>query len=98
MQNYKFKSQVWLYSGIAAWHFVTIPEALSKKIKSTFAGLERGFGSLPVQVTISGSAWRTSIFPDKKAGSYLLPLKAMIRKKESIKAGQTITVSIKIEV
>jgi hypothetical protein len=30
--------------------------------------------------------------------SYLLPLKAAVRKKESIKAGQTITVSITIEI
>ncbi len=98
MQNYKFKSKVWLYPGVAAWHFVTLPQTLSKRIKTTFAGLERGFGSFPVEVSIGANSWRTSIFPDKKAGSYLLPLKAIVRKKEFIKAGQTITVSIKIEV
>ncbi|HEY4473963.1 MAG TPA: DUF1905 domain-containing protein [Candidatus Paceibacterota bacterium] len=30
------------------------------------------------------TVWNTSIFPDKKSGSYLLPLKAKIRKAENI--------------
>lgn len=98
MQSHKFKSKVWIYPGAAAWHFVSLPQTLSKRIKATFAGLERGFGSLPIQATIGITSWRTSIFPDSKTGSYLLPLKAAVRKKESIKAGQTITISIKIEI
>jgi hypothetical protein len=32
----------------------------------------------------------TSIFPDRKAGAYLLPLKAEIRKSEKIRAGDTV--------
>jgi hypothetical protein len=98
MKNHKFTTKVWIYPGVAAWHFVTLPQTLSKRIKTTFAGLERGFGSFPVKVCIGATSWSTSIFPDKKAGSYFLPLKAIVRKKEFIKAGQTITVSIKIEV
>ena len=38
------------------------------------------------------------IFPDKKAGAYLLPLKAHVRKKERIVAGNTISFSIEIVV
>lgn len=80
------KATVWLYPGMAGWHFVTLPEKQSLQIKSCFGFLKRGWGSLPILVTIGKTSWKTSIFPDKKAGAYLLPLKAEARKKEKIAA------------
>jgi hypothetical protein len=47
-------------------------------------------------VTIGQTVWKTSIFPDSKSGSYLLPLKAEVRKKEKIGVGDTLTFSIEI--
>lgn len=90
--NFTFKSEVWLYDGPAAWHFVTVNKRISKQLKDMF-GRGRGFGSIRVEVTIGKSHWETSVFPDK-SGVYFLPLKAAIRKSEQIKAGQTITITI----
>lgn len=92
------KAKVWLYPGQAAWHFLTLPKAQAKQIRSLFADQARGFGSLPVTVTLGGTTWRTSIFPDSKSGSYVLPLKAAVRKTEKVTAGETVTFRLEVRV
>ena len=95
---YKIRTKVWLYAGMAGWHFVNLPKNQSKEIKKLFGVMAAGWGSLPVIVTIGKTSWKTSIFPDKKSGTYLLPLKAEVRKKEKIVNGDTINFSIEIRV
>lgn len=75
---------------MAGWHFLTVPEKQSKEIKKSFGGKTRGWGSLPVNVTLDKTSWKTSIFPDKKSGTYLLPLKADVRKKEGVAHGDIV--------
>jgi hypothetical protein len=94
---HQFRAKVWLYPGQnAAWHFVNVPKKLSKEIREKFGGLARGWGSLPVTANIGKTKWKTSIFPDKKTGTYLLPLKATIRQKEHIAVGITLRCSLEI--
>lgn len=95
--RYKVRAKVWLYPGMAAWHFLTLPKKQSAQMKILFGAMKRGWGSLPVHVTIGQTSWETSIFPDKKMGAYLLPLKVAVRKAEKIAAGDTITVFLKIK-
>lgn len=92
----KFNSKVWVYPGMAVWRFVHLPKKESKNIMDFFQGLTRGFGSLPVNVTVGKSKWKTSIFPDKKINCYILPIKKQIRKDENIRDNDIISVSIKI--
>ena len=94
--HYKMRAKVWLYPGMAGWHFVTLPKKQSAEINVRFDLMKRGWGSLPVIVTIGETSWKTSIFPDKKAGAYLLPLKACVRKKEGITEGDTVTFFVEI--
>lgn len=94
--QYRFKSNVWLYPGMAGWHFVTVPNDVSEDITHSFSDRKRGWGSLRVIVSTGNTSWKTSIFPDKKIGSYLLPLKAEIRKKEKIRANGTIQLLLEI--
>jgi hypothetical protein len=87
--------KVWLYPGdMAAWHFVTLTKKIGQEIREKYGKQSRGFGSLPVEVTVGTTTWKTSIFPDKRVGSYLLPLKAKVRKAEDIEAGEMITFSV----
>ena len=90
-----FEAVVWVYSGPAAWHFVTLPEKSAQMIRFV-AGRRPGFGSVRVHVSIGASRWKTSIFPDKNSGSYLLPLKADMRRREGISAGDRIAVSLAV--
>ena len=96
--QYKIRNKVWLYPGMAGWHFISIPQDISEDIKNNFGDRKRGWGSLPVMVIIGKTSWKTSIFPDKKAGGYLLPIKAEVRKKEEIIADHKITLLLEIRV
>ena len=88
------RSEVWPYPGMNAWRFLTLPKKQGAEIKEKFGKQARGWGSLPVSVTIGKISWNTSIFPDKKSGSYLLPLKAKIRKMEGIADNSLVTFSL----
>ena len=69
---------MWLWSeGKGSWHFLTIPpdEAVEIRLESAASGIRRGFGSVRVEASINGVAWKTSIFP-QKSGGYILPVKA----------------------
>ena len=90
------RAEVWLYPGMAGWHFLTLPKKLSDEVKKNFGALRHGWGSLPVKVTIGKTNWSTSIFPDKREGAYLFPIKADVRKKENITAGDAVSFSIEI--
>ncbi len=90
------KSELWVYPGKAGWHFITVPEKQSKDIVGSFGQLKRGWGSLPVEVLIGKTKWKTSIFPDKKRKGYLLPIKSEIRKKENLEAGDLLVINLNI--
>ena len=96
--EYKIKTAVWLYPGMAGWHFVTTPEDVTADINHLFGDKKRGWGSIRVKATIGKTTWETSIFPDKKTNAYLLPIKAEVRKKEKISADQKITLVLEIKV
>jgi len=96
-KQYKMQSEVWLYPAeTAAWHFVTIDKKVSEEIKEKHTRPRRGFGSVRVRVTVGKTSWKTSIFPDSKYGAYVLPLKADVRKKEGIVAGDKISFSVRL--
>lgn len=93
---YQVSAKVWKYPGFAGWHFVDIDKKQSALIKKRFNHIKKGWGSLPVWVTLGKSKWETSIFPTKE-GFYLLALKAAIRKKEDIMYGDNIKFKIEIK-
>jgi len=90
-----FSAQLWLWDARKsdAWTFVTLPSELSDELRKR-TGPRKGFGSVPVEVTIGDSTWRTSIFPDKASRSFLLPVKAAIREAEALSAGDTMEISL----
>ncbi len=96
--TYKMQAKIWLYPGLAAWHFLTLPVKESETIKKRYEFMKRGWGSLPIMVTIGETSWKTSIFPDKKTNAYLLPLKAAVRKKEKIAEGDKVNFTIEIQI
>lgn len=92
---HRFDAELWLWDGTAAWHFVTLPEDVSDEVEDE-AGERRGFGSVPVRVTIGSSTWTTSVFPDSKRGAFLLPVKKSIRSREGVEVGDVVTVELAV--
>ncbi len=97
MTSYKVTSKVVLWPGTqGAWHFAYVDKATAEKIRKKFGPSGRGFGSIRVRVKLGKTAWDTSIFPDKRSGTYLLPLKAKVRRDEGVDAGDMITIKLEI--
>lgn len=94
--QYEIEGNVWMYPGMGGWYFVTVPQDVSEDIKKMFHDRAKAWGSLPVRVRVGETVWNTSLFPDKKLGAYLLPLKAEVRKKESISLDQTVRLLVEV--
>ena len=92
--QFTFAAEVWEHEGPAAWHFVSLPEDVADEIDATFGHQAKGFGSQRVEVTIGTTRWSTSIFPDRKRGTYVLPLKKEVRVAERLVAGARVQVAI----
>jgi len=93
-KQYKICAEVWVYPGATAWHFVTVGKKESKEIKEKYGKVRRGFGSIPVEVTVGETRWKTSIFPNSRDGTYILPIKAQVRKEEEIYEGDKIKLAL----
>lgn len=90
----EFTAELWLYPGEGGWHFVTLPPEVADEIDGKVA--ERaGFGSIPVEATIGAITWRTSLFPDKRAASFLLPVKKAVRDNERLEVGTAVEVRLR---
>ena len=97
--EYTFDAELWLWSAKDAWTFVTLPLDAAEEIRFFHTGKgkpRRGFGSIRVKVACGGSEWRTSIFPDSRSGSYVLPVKAAIRRAADITVGDTATFNLSV--
>lgn len=95
---YRTRAKLWRWKGgKAGWYFLTLPARLAREIRLVDAGPRRtGFGSLRVTASIGGSTWRTSIFPSALHASYLLPVKAAVRKAERLAEGASVRVQIAV--
>ena len=67
---------------------------MAKEIREHFKQEEAGWGRLKVTASIGNTEWKTAIWFDTKRKTYLLPLKADIRKKERLETGKPATACI----
>jgi hypothetical protein len=89
-----FRAPVWEHEGPGAWHFVTLPQDLADAVLEQSESRGAAFGSVPVQATIGTTTWRTSLFPDKRARSYVLPVKKAVRAAQGLTAGDVVAVEL----
>lgn len=79
----------------ASWYFTAVPPQLGEEIRE-IPRPYRGFGSVRVRARVGGSQWQTSIFPDSRSASYVLPLKKSVRDAESLVDGSPVTVRLEV--
>jgi hypothetical protein len=94
--TYSFDATIWEHDGKGAWHFLDLPPAAADEIEHRYGHRAAGFGSLRVEVTIGATTWRTSIFPDTKRETYVLPVKKPVRAAERLQDGSVATVHLDV--
>ena len=102
---FKFKSRVFVWNAgnverkddSSQWRFARVPENISKEIKEMQKGrLRRGWGAVYAGVKVGKTKWTTSVFPDRRSETYILPLKKSVRYEENLYDG--IDIKIELEV
>lgn len=89
--TFEFEAPLWVWDArrTDTWTFVSLPTDVADEVLDLAGPAARGFGSLRVEVTVGGTTWRTSVFPDSKAGTYVLPVKKAVRAAEGLGPGDT---------
>lgn len=88
--NIEFDGTIWFWKGPAPWYFVTVPAQPCRDLRIIAESVTYGWGMIPAHVRIGKTAWETSLFP--KDGGYIVPIKASVRKAETLAEGDTVTV------
>jgi len=94
-ESHTIISRVWEWEGKGSWHFATINKEDSKRIRADYIWPRKGFGSIPVLATVGATKWKTSVFPTKEK-EFLLPIKRIVRERENISIGDTITIKLTV--
>lgn len=82
------------WRGPSPFHFIAIPQEISDEIKVVAKELSYGWGVIPVTAAIGGVEFTSSLFP--KEGSYLLPVKDMVRKEAKINLGDDVQATLRL--
>ena len=85
---------IWHWRGPSPFHFVTVPDDLSRHLHEVSADVTYGWGMIPVRARIGATMWETSLFP--KDGLYLVPVKDAVRRAEGLAEGDTVTVGLTV--
>ena len=91
-----FDGEVFYWRGPSPFHFVAVPEEESTEIHAVAAQVTYGWGVIPVDAQIGETRFSTSLFP--KDGGYVVPLKTDVRRSRSLELGDTVHVTLTIEV
>jgi len=96
--TFEFAAPLWIWNGDTgtSWHFVTVPFDVTDEIDELCSETKKGFGSVRVKATIGRTVFTTSIFPSKEQESFILPVKAAVRKAEHLADGTACTVTLQL--
>lgn len=94
IMDIEFDGKIWFWQGPAPWYFVTVPSQQASDLKAILGIVTYGWGMIPAKVRIGKTEWETSLFP--KEGSYIVPIKASVRKAEKLEEGDTVTVRLEV--
>ena len=92
---FAFRAAVIEWRGPAPYFYAPIPAEHVDAIRRASRVVSYGWGVIPVEATVSGISFTTSLFP--KDDTYLLPLKLDVRRRTGITVGDTIDVTMALQ-
>ncbi len=95
MSEFRFEATVIHWRGPSPFFFAPVPPQCGEEIKRLSTFVTYGWGMIPVEATIGGVTFSTSLFP--KDGTYLLPLKVKVRQKLNLTADDVISVEMRVQ-
>jgi hypothetical protein len=93
--GFSFEAEVIYWRGPSPFFYAPVPAPLAGEIRGLSRLVTYGWGMIPVEAEIGGVLFKTSLFP--KDETYLLPLKADVRRKTGITAGDSISVAMTVQ-
>lgn len=94
--QFRFEARVIHWRGPSPFFFAPIPPAQAADVRLAAKSASYGWGVVPVEATIGGVSFTTSLFP--RDDTYLLPLKDTVRRKTNITAGDEVSVEMTVVV
>ena len=91
----RFEATVIHWRGPAPWFYAPLPAEHAATIRQASRLVSYGWGCIPVEARIGEVSFRTSLFP--KDETYLLPLKAAVRKRADITAGDAVQIEMTVQ-
>lgn len=95
--GWHFTAPLWRWTGgetATSWFFVTVTEALAADIRAASRARAGAWGMVKVMARVGDTRWSTSLFYSKDVGSFLLPMKASVRKAEKLVEGDAVAVQL----
>ena len=93
--EFRFEASVIYWRGPAPFFFVPIPAQQALELRRLSKAVTYGWGMIPVEATVAAVVFTTALFP--KDETYLLPIKAAVRRKANITAGDLICVDMMVQ-
>ena len=91
-----FDAVIWQHQSAGGWFFASLPMDMSREIREHLKWQEEGWGRLKATAKINNTQWETAIWYDSKFETYLLPLKADVRKSENLILKKEVNITIYI--
>ncbi len=93
--QFRFEARVIYWRGPSPFFFAPIPPRHAEGLRQVSKLVTYGWGMIPFEATIGDVGFQTSLFP--KDQTDLLPLKAAVRRKGDIIAGDLISVDMMVQ-
>lgn len=94
--RFAFQTTLIEWRGPAPYVYAPIPLEHAEELRRVAKLVSYGWGVIPVEATIAGVRFTTSLFP--KGETYLLPLKVAVRRSANITVGDRIAVAMTVGV
>ena len=93
--QFAFDATIIHWRGPAPFYYAPVPAGAAEDIRRASKLVSYGWGVIPVEAVIAGVTFTTSLFP--KDGTYLVPLKDVVRKATGITVDDTIHIELTLK-